>query len=235
MKIDVIFSADRIKEADVRGKTAVVIDTLRATSTIVTSLANGAKEVIPVVSIEEAKRLKRSLGEETLVAGERGGVKIEEFDLGNSPRAYSQEVVLNKTVILTTTNGTKCFARLEGAQEVLVLSLLNLEAVNDYLQEKEDIVFCCAGTHGEFALDDFATAGKIIVRLFANKEVKLSDRALVAYQLYLQNKENLLSLIKGSKSGQNLISLGKEDDIDYIVEDQEFEVVPTYCEGKIRA
>ncbi|OCL27347.1 2-phosphosulfolactate phosphatase [Orenia metallireducens] len=234
MEVDVIFSADRIEEDNVRNKTAVVIDTLRATSTIVTSLANGAKDIIPVVSIEEAKRLKRGLAKKALVAGERGGIKIEEFDLGNSPRAYSQEVVLNKNIILTTTNGTKCFARLESAQEVVVLSLLNLEAINNYLQDKEKVVFCCAGTHGEFALDDFITAGKAITKLSASKEVKLSDRALVAYQIYLQNKDNLLNLIKGSKSGQNLISLGKEEDIDYIVEGREFGVVPSYCEGKIR-
>jgi len=234
MKIDVIFSADRIEEDNVRGKTAVVIDTLRATSTIVSSLANGAKEVIPVVSIEEAKSLKRSQGEESLVAGERGGVKIEEFDLGNSPRDYRQDVVDAKTIILTTTNGTKCFIRLKSAKEVLVLSLLNLEAINNYLQDKEKVVFCCAGTHGEFALDDFVTAGASIAKLIASKDVKLSDRALVAYQIYLQNKDNILAIIKGSKSGQNLVSLGKEKDIDYIVAGQKFGVVPSYREGKIK-
>ncbi|TDX51544.1 2-phosphosulfolactate phosphatase [Orenia marismortui] len=234
MKIDVIFSADRIKEGEIEGKTAIVIDTLRATSTIVTALANGAKKVIPVVNIEEAKGLATK-EDNCLLTGERDGIKVEGFDLGNSPLDYSKDVVENRKIILTTTNGSKCFVRLGLAQEVIVFSLLNLKAIINYLKEKTDIVFCCAGTRGEFALDDFITAGKAISVLLNYGGIELSDRALVAYNTYLQNKDNLASVIKSSKSGRNLIKLGREVDIDYILTSEKMDIVPIYTKGKIKA
>ncbi|MCK8827807.1 2-phosphosulfolactate phosphatase [Natroniella acetigena] len=233
MKIDLVFSANEIKKEEVKDKTVVVIDTLRATSTIITALARGCRKVIPVAEIEEAKKLSRKFKRECLLAGERQGVKVEGFDLGNSPCDYTTERVADKVIILTTTNGTKCFEPLVETEEILVASLLNIEQVSADLKSKKEVIFCCAGVAGQFALDDFITAGKVLSELVMEVEVTLSDRALVAYQTYLQNKNNLAAILKRSQSGRNLISIGKEDDIDYIVREQE-SYLPYYKDGEIK-
>ncbi|WP_027340590.1 2-phosphosulfolactate phosphatase [Halonatronum saccharophilum] len=232
MKVDLVFSADMINEEVSEGKTAIVIDTLRATSTIIKALDSGAERVIPVLSIKEAKKHRSSLGQNYLICGERGGIKVDGFDLGNSPRSYLPEVLSSKVVVLTTTNGTRCFSRLANAQEVLVASLLNIKAIIDYIKEKEEILFCCAGIRGDFALDDFITAGAIISRL-KERDLNLSDEALVAKSFYLQHKNDLLDLLKCSRSGQNLIKLGKEADIDYIYNETEIKLLPLYKDGSI--
>ncbi|AGB41450.1 phosphosulfolactate phosphohydrolase-like enzyme [Halobacteroides halobius DSM 5150] len=231
MKLDVILSADEIVAEEIIGKVAVVIDVLRATSTMITSLANGYKQILPVVSIEEAKELSASLKEKHFIAGERNGVKIKGFDFGNSPCDYIKSSV-RKKLILTTTNGTKCFTRLQKAQEVIILSLLNMKAVIDWLQKKDEIVFCCAGRGGQFALDDFITAGKAIAQLSANNQIKLSDTAKVACDFYSYNKKSILKTLKNSASGQNLVKLGKESDIEFIASG-EFSIVPFYKDHKI--
>ncbi|MCK8817424.1 2-phosphosulfolactate phosphatase [Natroniella sulfidigena] len=233
MKIDLIFSATDIKREEVKNKAVVVIDTLRATSTIITALAQGCSKVIPVAEIKEARKLSKNLKKDCLLAGERQGIKIDGFDLGNSPRDYTAKKVAGKVIVLTTTNGTQCFKRLIETEEILVASLLNVEQVSARLESKKEVVFCCAGVAGQFALDDFITAGKIIAELVAESEVSLSDRALVAYQTYLQNKNGLRSILKRSQSGRNLISLGKEGDIDYIVEHQK-DYLPYYENGEIK-
>ncbi len=234
MKIDVILAANRIESNQVQNKVAIVIDTLRATSTMVSALANGVERIIPVVSVEESKNCIKGLEEDYLLAGERNGVKLAGFDLGNSPRVYLERSSKAKGLILTTTNGTKCFAKLEDAAEVIILSLLNSSAVVEYLEQREELVFCCAGVRGEFALDDFLTAGKAIAALKETNNLELSDRALVAYQSYLSNENNLLQVIKSSQSGRNLINLGKEADIDYIVNSLEYQIVPYYQQGEIK-
>ncbi|WP_408956035.1 2-phosphosulfolactate phosphatase [Natroniella sp. ANB-PHB2] len=233
MKVDLIFSANEIQSKDAKDKTVVVIDTLRASSTIITALARGCRKVIPVSEIKVARRLSGKFKGNSLLAGERQGTKIEGFDLGNSPRDYISKKVRDKVIILTTTNGTKCFEPLTEAKKILVASLLNIEQVSTELKSKKEVLFCCAGVVGQFALDDFITAGKILAELITEVEVNLSDRALVAYQTYVQNENNIVTILKRSKSGKNLIELGKEDDIDYIVKEQE-NYLPYYEDGEIK-
>ncbi|GAB6098597.1 2-phosphosulfolactate phosphatase family protein [Halanaerocella petrolearia] len=234
MKLDVIFTADKIIQEKIEGKTAVVIDVLRATSTIVTALANGCDQLLPVVSITEAKELASKLNKSYLVAGERGGIKIDEFDLGNSPCDYKRDKIKDKTIVLTTTNGTRCFDKLNLAQEVIIASLLNLKSVVAQLTQEEEIVFCCAGVQGEFALDDFLTAGKAIADLTTNKQVELSDSAQTAYDFYRYNQTRVLDVLKGSASGQNLIRLDKEEDIEFIASENDLNIVPIYQNNKIK-
>ncbi|GAB6136910.1 2-phosphosulfolactate phosphatase [Halanaerobaculum tunisiense] len=234
MELDVVFSADKITDSAITGKVTVVIDVLRATSTIVTALANDALEVLPVVSIQEANLLASKLDQEYLVAGERQGVKIDYFDLGNSPCDYTADQVADKRVVLTTTNGTKCFARLDEANEVLIASLLNLEAVVARLQQESEVVFCCAGVEGQFALDDFVTAGKAISYLSSIQQTTLSDRAQAACDFYDYNQDQILTVLKESASGQNLISLGKEKDVEFIANSPEMDILPVYKNDRIK-
>src|SRR5690606_33026791 len=129
MNITVYATYNSVQENKIKGKLAVVVDVLRATSTIITSLNNGCKEVIPVVEIEEAMELSKNCEkDEYLLAGERDALKIEGFDLSNSPSEYIRDVVEDKTIIFTTTNGTKAIRKAAGADEVILGALINARA-----------------------------------------------------------------------------------------------------------
>jgi 2-phosphosulfolactate phosphatase len=160
MKVQTFFSASEVDPSSVADATAVVIDVIRATSTIVEALASGARAIYPTLSTEEAIRLANSLGrEDTLLCGERKGLKIEGFDLGNSPREFTPDHVEGRRLVMTTTNGTRAFTAAQGARRVLVLSLLNLSAVARAVGNPERLVVICAGKEDRFSLDDALCAG----------------------------------------------------------------------------
>ena len=161
MTVDTFFTGAAVDPAAVPGTTAVVIDVIRATSTIMEALANGARAVYPVASTEEAVQLAASLGrDDSLLCGERKGVMIEGFDLGNSPREYTPDVVAEKQLVMTTTNGTRAFVAVQGAERVVSASFLNLSAVVEVAQlldltpaQVQDTLsfyqfFCQAAPHG---------------------------------------------------------------------------------------
>jgi len=208
----------------VKDKTVVVVDVLRATSTIVTALANGAKEVVPVKTVEEALTMKKK---GILVCGERNAKKVDGFDLGNSPLEYKRELVLGKTIVLTTTNGTQVIERVEG-DSVIAASFLNVSAVVEYLKEKENITIVCAGTSGDFSLEDFLLAGMIVKRM---KREDLLDGALVAMR-YFESVQNIREEIKRfSSHAKRLISLGFEKDVDFCTTEDLFREVPVLVNG----
>lgn len=163
MKIDLIISADDIKKQKIIDRSVVVIDMLRATSVITTALSNGCAKVIPVVTVEEALEIAKADRKNTVLGGERKALKIEGFDLSNSPLEYTQDIVQNKAIVMTTTNGTKAIKGCEGARDILIGALINGGAVARKLIElNNDVVFVNAGTHGEFSIDDFICTGYII-------------------------------------------------------------------------
>ena len=131
MKIEVFASQTHVTEKDIRGKDCVVIDTLRATSTIITALANGCEQVIPVEEVGQATRLRASVGGDTMavLGGERGGQKIPGFDLGNSPLEYGPEHIYGKTLILTTTNGTLAIGKAETASRTYIGAMINATSI----------------------------------------------------------------------------------------------------------
>ena len=236
MKIDVIISANHIDEESLKGKVAVVIDMLRATSVITTAIANGAKRVIPVVSVdkafEKAKELK-ARGEEVLLAGERNALKIEGFDFSNSPLEFKKELVKGKNLIITTTNGTKALNLCDKAYKVIVASMLNGQATVEYLKEEEkEIVFVNAGTNGEFSGDDFICAGYMISKLSEICDTELTDIAKLAKYTYDNNKD-INSFIKGVKHYGILKSLGLEEDLKYYSKKEATEIVLEFKNGKI--
>jgi 2-phosphosulfolactate phosphatase len=196
----------------------VVIDVIRATSTIVTALAHGAHGVQPVATVEEARALKEQ-SPEALLAGERGGVALPGFDLGNSPREATAERVKEKQIILTTTNGTQALAACHGARVIVTASLLNLEAVALRLRDLgPPWITVCAGHEGDFGLDDAIVAGALA-------EALGQQHALVS--LYHSVQKDLTATMLGSLAGQELVKTGLENDVPFCAQMNLFPIVPT--------
>lgn len=232
MNIKLWPTVDFIREEELQGKVAVVIDVLRATSVITTALHNGALDVTVMVEVEEALKLR---DEGVLLGGERNALKIEGFDLSNSPLEYSRERVENKRIVLTTTNGTKTIHRAGGAVKIYIGSVLNGKAVGKALAgEEKDIIIACAGTRGNFSLDDFICGGKIIYELSCLKEFTMDDFAASAYMAYRDNREDLLSYVKMASHFKHLTSLGLQRDIEYCFTEDIIDIVPEAREGKIK-
>ena len=235
MTIDVYFSPAVVDEASVEGRTAVVIDVIRATSTLTEALANGARAIFPTVSTEEAVKLASSLGrEDTLLCGERKGLKVEGFDLGNSPREFTSEVVEGKQLVMTTTNGTRAFVAAEGADRVLAASFLNLSAVSEALEGCTGLVIVCSGRENRFALDDALCAGLLVRNAVGdNREgCKLNDGARVAADLaekYTVDAE----FLRSTAAGNALLGVGLEDDLELCASLDRHALVPEMRDRRI--
>ena len=189
-----------------RDSTAVVIDVIRATSTIATALAQGAAGVRPVASVDDAFALKAQ-DPEAVLAGERGGQALPGFDLGNSPEDFTRKRINKRLVILTTTNGTQALAACTGARHVVTASLLNLDAVAARLQEiGPPWIVLCAGCNGHFGVDDAIVAGALA-------EALEQDHAFI--HLYRSVKKNLAEALLGSEAGRELANVGLEKDVPY--------------------
>lgn len=239
MKISIIPTAQQAQGIDFSGKTAIVIDVLRATSVITTALDNGAREVIPVRTVEEAESLfAASNASMTLRGGERNALKIEGFDLSNSPLEYKKKTIEGKTLILTTTNGTNAINNIIGADEVILACFRNAAAVADYLvglshRGSRDVVIVCAGTEGHFSLDDGLCAGMIIDLLKQQTEVETDDLGLLLHRFYNESKNNLFGALSGCYHLKRLFTLGFYDDIKFCLETNCVTTVPVCREGKI--
>jgi 2-phosphosulfolactate phosphatase len=235
MTVDVFFSPAVVDEASVEGRTAVVIDVIRATSTVVEALANGAKAIFPTVSTEEAVKLASSLGrEDTLLCGERRGLKVEGFDLGNSPAEFTTVTVGGKQIVLTTTNGTRAFAAVEGADRVLAASFMNLSSVVEALEGVKGLVVACSGRENRFSLDDALCAGLLLKGLGSNveEEMKLNDAGRVALDL-ASVYEVTAEFLRSTAAGQNLLSVGLEADLDLCASVDRHSLVPEMNDKRI--
>lgn len=235
MKIDIIISADDIIESKLENKIAVVIDMFRATSVIVTALNNGCREVVPFLTIDEALESSEKLNrEEYILGGERKAVKIKGFDLSNSPLEYTKEVVENKKVLITTTNGTRTLTKSNNAKRILIAAMINARAVaNKLLEINNDIVIINAGTNGNFSMDDYICSGYIINEMLKiNNEIELTDIAKTANMIY-ENNSDIISYVKEATHYSVMKSLELDDDIDYCIRKSIVNNVPEYKNGKI--
>ena len=217
MHVHVAFTPDEIAAAP----TGVVIDVIRATSTICQALASGYERVLCAAEVEDARALS-ALGGVTL-GGERLGLLIEGFDLGNSPREYL--TVRTPTLAMSTTNGTRAIVTAaERCERVVIASLLNLAAVIEAAREHgDDVAIFCAGVKGSFALDDSYVAGRIVAELGDDR----SDAAEAAARL-AASYPTALEVFRASRSGRNLINHGPEleADIPYCARESVLDVVP---------
>lgn len=237
MIVDIIPSTKDLSPPRIYGKTVIVLDIFRCTSTIVTALANGCKEVIPARSAAEALEIAAKMDANTYVlAGEVKGAKIENFDFGNSPLEFSQNVIRNKTVILSTTNGTEAIKASKPAKNIIISSFLNIAAAcSRAVTYHRDIVIVCSGTNGNIALEDLMAAGCHVSRLKQfYQEIRLSEQARTFYYLYKYFKENLHQVLQTSRSGLNLQNLGYEKDIPFCLQKNIYKLAPVYKNNSVQ-
>lgn len=238
LKIDLILKAGEIKKEALAGKTAIVLDILRATSTIVTAMARGCHQMEPVETVQEALSVAQERPE-VILGGERESILIPGFHLGNSPLEFTREKVTGKVVVLTTTNGTRAIRRAAvGSLEVLIGSMLNAGAVaREVLGTGRDIIFVCAGTRGQFSLEDMVAAGFIIKELYnlsdENTVFLGSDLAVAAWRLGEFYTHNPLQAMYDSLHGQKLACMGLAVDMEWCSRLNHYDIVPVYQGGNI--
>ncbi len=237
MVVNVFPTLSSIPDEAINNKTVIVVDVLRATTTITAALAAGCLEVIPVLTQEEAIAMRERLEDERLLlGGERNSLKISGFNLGNSPLEYTPEVVAGKRIIITTTNGTRAISRAVNGSQLLLGAIINATAVARLAAGVgNDIAIICAGTRDYFALEDFLAAGLIIDQLKNYTSFASGDGAQVAWDYYNVNRYQLNKVLKAGFHGRQLIELGFEADIDYCAKVDQVDIVPVYKGGIIKA
>ncbi|OGP91522.1 MAG: hypothetical protein A2156_13310 [Deltaproteobacteria bacterium RBG_16_48_10] len=220
-------------------RSVVVLDILRATSVIVHALSQGAKEFIPVLSVEEAFEKKKMFPPgTTFLGGEKDTQPIEGFDLGNSPREYVTEKIKDIRIIFRTTNGTRAFHLLSSAREVMVGSFFNLKATATRCVELGlDLLIFPSGNEGFFSLEDTVCGGMIIDQILKVKRegVSLTDASNAAHLLYKRFENHLMDVFHLSHHGNVLIRLGRGDDLPYCAQTNIISIVPIFRKGVIRA
>jgi len=226
---NLVFTSKDIAKAVQRGDVIIVIDVLRCSSTIVTALANAAEGVIPTKTVKEARVLHKK-HPEFILAGERRGIKLKGFDLGNSPLEFSPQKVKGKHIILTTTSGTKAVISSKKAKYVFTGAFLNAEAtakaaLKIAVRKGTGISIISAGTDGHFSLEDFICAGAI-AKSFPADTVGHSDAVLAALLAFQQTRQSLNSVLQSGYHARYLISRGFEEDVKFCSQLDVFKLVP---------
>ncbi|HEU4588873.1 MAG TPA: 2-phosphosulfolactate phosphatase [Gemmatimonadales bacterium] len=240
MKLDVAFFPAGLTPQETQGRTVFVIDILRATTAMCAALAHGAKALIPVASTEEALRLAQTIGSnDVLLAGEKHCVRIPGFALGNSPLEMTEAAVKGKTIIVTTTNGTKALLAAQGASAVYLASSANLtvagERAREALERQRDILILCAGREGQFGLDDAYCAGRLAVAALGGRKPRrgLNDAALASLDLVRRYGDNWERPLAYSRAGRELIKLGFKGDVLDAARLDAYPVLPHFHERRV--
>lgn len=237
MKIDVVLTPLTLSAARTEGFQIVVIDVLRATTTMVTALANGASAIIPVNEPAEAVETREKLDRDnTLLGGEKDALPIENFDLSNSPLEYTAEAVSGKTIVMRTTNGATTLKALRASGAVWIGAFVNLSAVAGAIQaDGSDLLLVCSGNYGDYSMEDTLCAGGIIDRLadLLTGKIDLNDSAKLALLHYNANCERLAQAIAAGEHGRLLTSLGCAEDIAFAAQVDSIDLAPRYSEGRV--
>ncbi len=246
--VRVFFLPGLVEPAELAGRRVVVIDVLRATTTIVWALANGAREIVPFGEVDEARRMAALAGPESLLGGERQGIKIAGFDLGNSPAEYTAERVAGKSIHFTTTNGTRAMRVCREAETIWMGAFANFGALCEELAKKPEWDVVCAGTDGQVTREDVLLAGALVSRVVlgdaglggpdtgvaaypleggsgVSQIVELNDQARMAAEIWRAavgpnplTTARLASLLQESHGGRNLLEIGQGEDIERAAE-----------------
>lgn len=229
-KIEVCLSPELIHQFELKGKIVVVADIFRATSCMVAGIGSGVASIYPTEKVDECFELgKKGL----ITAGERGGQKVEGFEIGNSPFEYMQEKYKGAKIAVTTTNGTQAIYKSIGADQIIIGAFINLSAVVNHLKNlDQDIIVHCAGWKGTVNIEDTLFAGAVIDRLKATSETD-GDPAVMALELYQAHKDNLVAFGKTSSHAKRLSGFGVEKDLEYCMTQDLFDVVPVFKDGFI--
>lgn len=231
-EIEVVLSPALFPFFNAEGKNIVVIDILRASSAIVTALANGVDAVIPVESLEEALEYRNK---EYLIAGERNGMKVEGFDHGNSPLEFCNHELGGKEIVLTTTNGTRCIEMGRKKGNIIIGSFLNMQAVAAHLlSDDKDVLLFCAGWKNRFNLEDTLFAGALI-HLLQNRFHFDCDSSLAALKLYEANQDQLDEFLEQASHVKRFKRLGVKGDKTFCLQQNIYSVVPVLKNGRLIA
>ena len=220
---------------DVSSSIVVIIDVLRATSTIATALHNGAKAIVPVDSVAECIRIGKQI--DAITAGERDGQIAEGLENGNSPFEYSEKFIGGKTLVLTTTNGTKLLhmALDKGAKEIITGSFPNLSAVCSHLVKRnENVILACAAWKDKINIEDSLFAGAVIQNIQEHFTIEC-DSSQMALTMYNNAKEDMYAFMKKNNAShyRRLTGFGLEKDIRYCLTADSANVLPLYRDGKL--
>lgn len=233
-EIEVCFSTDIFNLFESKGRIVVVVDILRASTVVCTMIHNGAKEIIPVSSLEEAREYK---AKGFLVVAERDGKKLDFADLGNSPFYFTPEVVSGKTIVYSTTNGTNAITIGKQAKQILIGSFLNIGALAEFLKELgNDILVLCAGWKGKFSLEDSVYAGALVRRLIDSGRFSTRcDSTIAAMDLWDLAKDDLLHYTEKAAQKSRLKKLGLDDVIEFCLQQDITFRIPEYKNERIIA
>ncbi len=222
-KIDVCLSPDLIHLYDFKSRIVVVVDVLRATTCMVTALANGVSKIRAYADLDTCRDM-RSHG--YVIAGERGGQKVEDFDLGNSPLSYLNDAYLGEQLAVTTTNGTLAIDKSRDAHEVIIGAMVNLDAIVEYLKSQDrDVLIFCAGWKGKVNMEDTLFAGAVVDKLQDIFEPEC-DAPQIAQMVYNNAKDDIIGYLKNASHVKRLSGFDIEDDIEFCLTPNKYDIVP---------
>ena len=239
MRLDVFFTPNQVKPIETAGRLVVIVDVLRASTTVATALGNGAKTVIPVEGADEViNRSREFTRSQILLAGEQKMYPIAGFDIGNSPQAFTPAMVEGKTILITTTNGTKTLLGVQNARDIVIASYVNFSAVLAMMKvaasSNTDIAIICAGEEGSFTLEDSACAGRYVRAIPKRADsIQTNDAAAASVVIEKKYGDNIAKVFKESSHGQALQSAGFGDDLAAAAEVDSYPVVPIYQDRQI--
>ena len=226
---------DAVRFERLLDKTAIVIDALRASATMITAIQNGCARILPVENTEDAMDMYKFTEGEKLLCGESKAKKVTGFDLGNSPLEYVREMVEGKIMIYCTTNGTRAVRSTFEASKIFIGSFINAAAVaQKAVLEDRDILLACAGTNHCFSMEDTLAAGCILDEISKlTQDIQTDDLGSLALRIYRMYRANLQEPMQGIRHYENLKALGFEKDIEYCFTINSAATVPVYEEGEI--
>jgi 2-phosphosulfolactate phosphatase len=238
MRLDVFYTPIQVKPSDTAGRLVAIVDVLRASTSVATALGNGARTVMPVEGADEvifrSKEFHRS---QIVLAGEQKMLPIPGFDLGNSPQSFTSEAVEGKTILFTTTNGTRALLGVQGARDIVIASYVNFTAVLALMKvaasSNTDIAIICAGEEGSFTLEDAACAGRYVRAIPKRATVEMNDAASASVLIEKKYGDNIAKVFKESTHGKALQEAGFGADLAAAAEVDAYPVVPIYQERQI--
>lgn len=241
MKIGIYFTPLGLSSADIAGKPVIVVDILRASTTIIAALANGAKAIVPAGATDEAIRIAQNLERDTtLLAGERRGERISGFALGNSPLEMERAVVEGKTLVMSTTNGTPAIQAAEGGHPVAIGAATNFAAVVEHVRplvaEAGEVAILCAGREKGFALEDAYAAGRFAHALIppgTRRRTELNDAGVAALELIKRYGDRWTRAVSSSAAARDLVRKGFKEDVLAATECDCYDLIPLYADRQV--
>ena len=239
MRLDVFFTPTQVKPGDTTGRLVIIVDVLRASTTVATALGNGARTVLPLEGADEViVRSNEFARSQIILAGEQKMQPIAGFDLGNSPQDFTKAAVEGKTILITTTNGTRALLGVQGARDIVIASYVNFTAVLTMMKvaasSNTDIAIICAGEEGSFTLEDAACAGRYVRAIPKRADsVQVNDAASASVLIEKKYGDNIAKVFKESNHGKELEEAGFGDDLAAAAEVDSYPVVPIYQERQI--